>query len=292
MSDHEQRSDQQPVLVCGVGGITADAVLSALVAAGRPTHALVHRAVRTDAALALGAERVTVGDYDDPSSLATAMRDVESVYFVPPVYDEREPDWVEAAVRAAERAGVRKFVYHSVLHSYTPSMPHHERKARAEVVVRSSALQWTVLQPAMYAQTALRMRAVSPVGQIAVPFDPGSRFTVIDLADVALCAVEALTDARHDYAGYELAGGPAQSFSQMCAAMNRAAGEARTVVRVDPGSVIYHQAWTDRQHAEFAAMCAEYDANGLLGAPTGAAMLLGREPTTFEAVARRELTAT
>lgn len=50
---------------------------------------------------------------------------------------------------------VSRIAYHSVLHSNTLEMPHHIRKAGCERLLRHSPLSWTILQPAMYVQTAL-----------------------------------------------------------------------------------------------------------------------------------------
>ena len=278
------------VLVCGVGGITGDAVLAALADRGVHCRALVHREERRDAAIRLGAAEVVVADYGDPVALSIAMTQVTSVFFVAPVYQEAEPDWVRAAVKAAEAAGVDRFVYQSVLHAYTPSMPHHVRKAESEVIVRSSTLRWTVIQPAMYAQTVLRVRARSVPGALQIPYDPDAKFTVIDLGDIAECVAEILSDPLHAYAGYELAGGELLSVREMGQMMDHATGESRQVEKVDPDSLDLPASWSAQQRSEYALMCAEYDRHGLQGAATTATVLLRRPPTLFAEVASRELT--
>ena len=47
--------------------------------------------------------------------------------------------------------------------------------------------------------------------------------------------------------------------------------------------------WLQDTMADFAAMCEEYTDHGLLGNRNVARWLLDREPTAFEAVARRAL---
>lgn len=277
------------ILVCGVGGITGNAVLTALARRGLTTRALVHHESRRQGALDSGAAEVVVADYGDEPAMTAAMTGCQAVYFVAPVYQEAELQWVQTALSAAAAAGTTRFVYHSVLHSYTPSMPHHRRKAESEVAVRASALIWTIVQPAMYAQTVLRVRARSSTDTILVPYDPDARFCVIDVDDVAECIAQILTTAGHDFAGYELAGPQVETFRQMANMLNAELGEARVVTRSEPAAGALPPAWTDRQRADYAAMCAEYDAHGLLGSGNITAWLLGRPATPFVDVVRREL---
>lgn len=276
-------------LVCGVGGMTGDAVVAALAGRGMEVRALVHRDERREAALRLGATSVVVADYDDEARLTAAMDGVESVYFVAPVYQAAEPRWVATALRAAELAGVDRFVYHSVLHAYTPSMPHHRRKAESEVAVRASLLRWTIVQPAMYAQTVLRVRERSVDGQINVPYDPDALFSVVDVHDVAAAVAEVLADDVHAYAGYEVVGGEVQTFRDMVATMNAVLGESRDAIQVAASSLPLPTTWTAAQRDEYALMCNEYDAHGLLGSGAATAALLGRTPVTFEEVVTRDV---
>ncbi|GAA3213821.1 SDR family oxidoreductase [Microbacterium terregens] len=275
------------VLVCGVGGITGDAVSTALADEGFAVRALVHRTERTDAALATGASHVVVADYDDAPSLAHALDGMDAVFFVAPSYLEAEPRWVEATLEAARLAGVGRFVYQSVLHAYTPTMPHHERKARAEVAVRASGLDWTVLQPAMYAQTVLRIRARSGDGRIDAPYDPEARFAVVDVCDVGAAVAAVLGDARHVYGGYELVGTEAHTLRELVAIMNRGFGEERNIFEVAPHSLPLPSTWSERQREEYALMCEEYGRHGLLGSRAALTALLGRSPADFAEVVER-----
>jgi uncharacterized protein YbjT (DUF2867 family) len=278
-------------LVCGVGGITGDTVLSVLAQRGHAVRALVHSARREPAALELGAQSVVVGDYDDAESLSRAMDRVGAVFFVAPSYQEDEPRWVASALAAAEAAGVDRFVYQSVLHPFTPSMPHHARKAQAEVAVRASRLFWSIVQPAMYAQTVLRIRERSPEGRLHVPYDPDALFTVVDVRDVASSVAQVLADDVHVYASYEIVGTEVQTLREMAVTLDRVLGEDREVVQVEPATVPLPAHWGPRQRKEYALMCQEYGAHGLLGSGIATAALLGRAPTGFADVVARDARA-
>ncbi|RMF06944.1 MAG: hypothetical protein D6773_03950 [Alphaproteobacteria bacterium] len=43
---------------------------------------------------------------------------------------------------AAHRAGVGRFVFHSVLHPQTETMPHHWRKLKVSMVVKKGGIFW------------------------------------------------------------------------------------------------------------------------------------------------------
>lgn len=276
-------------LVCGVGGITGDAVVTELAARDFGTRALVHREERRPAALSLGAGTVAVADYDDEASLAAAMQGIDAVFFVAPSYQEFEPRWVAATLRAAEAAGVSRFVYQSVLHPFTPSMPHHLRKALSEIDVRASNLRWTILQPAMYAQTVLRIRQRSGEGSLSVPYSPDAHFAVVDVRDVAACVAEVVANDLHVFASYEIVGTEVQTLREMAATMNEVLGEQRHVVQVEPDSVSLPPAWGEQQRKEYALMCREYGANGLLGSMSATTGLLGRSTTSFANVVARDV---
>ncbi len=85
---------------------------------------------------------------------------------------------------AAEQAGVSRVVYHSVLRAATPDMPHYARKAQVELHLQHSKLAWTVLQPAMYAQSALLFFDKS-ADLLTPALDPTRPFTPIHVEDLA-----------------------------------------------------------------------------------------------------------
>jgi NAD(P)H dehydrogenase (quinone) len=77
--------------------------------------------------------------------LPEVLAGCDAVCVVAPNLYADEPAYVGEALEAAESAGVRRVVYHSVVAPYVPRMPHHLGKARSEDVVRRSAPAWTIL---------------------------------------------------------------------------------------------------------------------------------------------------
>jgi NAD(P)H dehydrogenase (quinone) len=287
-----------PVAVVGAAGQTGRRVVAALAALGASTRAVVRSSAGAATALAAGAGAVARGDLTDRDSLVAAFEGAAAVHVIPPLFHPDEDRLVATAVAAAERAGVDRFAYHSVLHAATPGVRHHERKARAEAVLRGSALDGTILEPGMYAQTlplffaeAFGCRREGDADVVSVPYDPAAPFTPIDLDDIAAATAVVLTEAGHAGATYELAGPERMSL--------RTGLELVALVRERPVSVrsVPAQAatvpehWTRSAVADVSAMWVHYDAHGLVGNANVLRMLLGREPTTVEHAIRRELAA-
>lgn len=205
------------ILLTGATGLVGTAVLQRLVAARRPVRCLV-RDPR-----GLGEHRVRVqlalGDLADPPSFRNAMRGVSTVIHLAGSARDQPAGSIEELngiatwrmVRAAERAGVQRFVFLSGL----GASPHHRArllraKGLAEEVVAASALETAIVATSLvYApddrtQRLLRRLLLgSPV--LPVIGRGASEFQPLWAADVAECLLAVLDrDAlhqRHDLAG-------------------------------------------------------------------------------------------
>lgn len=205
------------ILLTGATGLVGTAVLQRLVAARRPVRCLV-RDPR-----GLGEHRVRVqlalGDLADPPSFRNAMRGVDTVIHLAASARDQPAGSIEELngiatwrmVRAAEKAGVRRFVFVSGL----GASPHHRTrllraKALAEDVVAASSLETTILAASLVyapedrAQRLLRrLLLASPVlpvvGRGAAEFQP---VWAADLADCILATLDRdEARQRHDIAG-------------------------------------------------------------------------------------------
>lgn len=270
------------LVVLGAGGLFGGYLLDALRAGGFRVRAAVHRPTSVDRANAQGADEVVVADLGDPGDARRALEGAELVFMIPPAFHPDEDDLVTRALDAAGRAGVRRFVYLSVLHPHTPGLLHHMRKAAAEVAVRDSGLDWSILQPSMFAEIVLSTWGRAAPGVVSVPFDVRQTFSLIHLPDLAEVSLHVLAQPGHSSATYELAG-PSTSLLDAIGAAGRARGvrlEARTIdvtgAPLPPGVVE-----GTSQARDMRAMWREYDQHGLRGNSNIVRTLLGREPRTF-----------
>ena len=75
------------------------------------------------------------------------------------------------AMEAARTAGVKRFVYHSVLHPQTEEMPHHWQKLRVEEEIFRGGLPFTILQPCAYMQNVVAyLDDIVMKGRYVVPY--------------------------------------------------------------------------------------------------------------------------
>jgi uncharacterized protein YbjT (DUF2867 family) len=275
--------------VIGAGGQTGRAVLAALAGRERPGVALIHSPARARDVLAAGAAETRLIELDAaPESLVPVLEGLDAVYFVPPVFHPREQQLAANAIRACELANVERLVLHSVLHPWTPGLPHHQRKAKAEAFLRASSLVWTVLRPAMYAQTVLfYVRPGSD--EIDVPYSLSAPFTVIDIHDVGEAAAVVLLEAGHAYANYDLAGARVLTMGELAHELGHVLGRPLVAKEVPSWEVPVPRGWTREHFATGAAMWSHYDRHGLVGHPGGVRQLLGREPASFAEAIGRDL---
>lgn len=290
------------ILVTGAGGKTGRAVVQALAArqgaAGGaansgPVRAFARSGRASDEAAlrAAGAAEVVSGDMRVAADLARAMQGVNAVYHICPNVHPDEVSIGRAAIAAAQAAGVRHFVFHSVLHPQTEAMPHHWNKLRVEEMVFAAGLPFTILQPAPYMQNVLAgWAAITERGVYSVPYPVTSRLSLVDLDDVAQAAALVLGSTAHQGAVYELAGTPPMSQVDVAAALAEQLGRPVAAVsesvdtwerRVRAGGLGEAPIATLRQMFDY------YARYGLPGNPNVLGWLLGRPPATYAQFAAR-----
>jgi uncharacterized protein YbjT (DUF2867 family) len=270
------------ILVTGAAGKTGKAVVKALAARGAHVRALVRSPGHTAALLALGAAEVSVGSFDDPSTLARAAAGTQAIYHICPNVSRDEVSIARAVAAAAQEHKVRRFIFHSVLHPQIEAMPHHWNKMRAEELLLAADFDLTILQPTAYMQNILgAWRGIIEDGVLRIPYPAETRLSLVDLDDVAEVAARVLMEDGHNGATYELAGTAPLSQIEVATAIGTVLGRD---IRVEVESV---EAWENRVRAAgmgdhergtLAAMFRYYARHGLVGNPNTLRWLLGRAP--------------
>ncbi len=267
------------ILVTGAGGKTGRHVIAALLARGARVRAWARRPEQTASWPQDRVSRVA-GDLMAPDLWTRALAGVDAIYHIPPNMFPDEEALGELAIASAERAGVRRFVYHSVLHPQVEAMPHHWHKMRVEERLIASSLTYTILQPTAYMQNlAAAWPGIRDEGVLRQPYTPDARISLVDLGDVADVAARALLEPGHAYAIYELAGTPPLSQHEVAVVFSQALGRAIRAERLD------RDVWaarasglSDDARDALLKMFAYYDRHGLAGNPHVLRWLLGRAP--------------
>jgi NADH dehydrogenase len=231
------------ILLTGATGTIGSALLRRLTAAREPVRCLV-RDPR-----GLGDQRVRVqialGDLANPPSFRNALRGVDTVVHLAASIRDQPHASIEELnavatlrlVRAAEHAGVRRFVFFSAM-----GARHHSRtrffraKAVAQEAVEGAALETAVFSPSIvYAPgdpwlTLLERVAYLPA--IPVSGSGRARFQPIWAEDVADCVIAALMAGGPRRRSFELAGPDTLSYDDIVRMAVRAAGRRRRLVHV------------------------------------------------------------
>jgi NADH dehydrogenase len=231
------------LLLTGATGTIGLPLLRRLTAAGTAVRCLVRDPRR------LGAERVRVqialGELGDHLSFRHALRGVDTVVHLASVIRDQPNGSIEELagvatwrlVRAAERAGVERFVFFSALGASTRSRPRMMRaKAIAERAVIESSLSHTIFAPSLtYSPgdpflTLLERMSLLP----AMPISGAGRaaFQPIWAEDVADCVLAALRTSESIGARYELAGPETLSYREIVRCVLRAARRRRPIVGI------------------------------------------------------------
>jgi NADH dehydrogenase len=232
------------LLLTGATGSIGSRLLPLLLESGEDVRCLVREPRRlgerrVDVQIALG----DLGEMSDPYLVRQALRGVDTVIHLAATIRDQPPRRIEELnglatvrlLRAAERSGVKRFVFFSALNASAAQRTRFFRaKWLAEQAVDSSPLQTTIFAPSIVYDhsdpwiTLLRRFSFLPV--LPVSGDGRARFEPIWAQDAARCVVAALRQGERER--YELAGPETLSYDEMSDLVSRIAGRPRELVHV------------------------------------------------------------
>jgi len=278
------------ILVTGAGGKTGRALVKVL-SKIESVCAFAHHDQDIPTLKSLGADRVIVGDMRDEFAIDNAMQGARNVYHICPNMSPDEVKIGKVVITSGREAGVEHFVYHSVLHPQTEKMNHHWQKLRVEEMIFETGLPFTILQPAPYMQNLLAgWKSIVEDGVLRIPYSVDSKFSFVDLEDVAEVASTILTEPNHINAIYELAGTLPLSHVDVAEILSRVLNRdvhAEKEEIEDAAQRLRVQGLNEYALENLVDMFKYYDQWGLTGNPNILRWILKREPTSLEIFADR-----
>ena len=148
---------EMKILITGGAGKTGLSTIRALKNKDSEVtvRAFIHRESQRKLVKNHGADEIITGDMMNPEDMKKAMCDIDTVYHICPTADEREYEIGRLTYSMAEKAGVKRFVYHSVLHSIFSNLPHHEKKHMVEEMICEGEIPYVILKPAAFMQNLM-----------------------------------------------------------------------------------------------------------------------------------------
>jgi NADH dehydrogenase len=292
------------ILLTGASGTVGRALLPLLLEAGHDVRALVRdpRGLgrhRVEVQIALGdlarlgdrhLQRQALRGADTVIHLAAAIRDEPHARV-----EELNGLATVRLLRAAERAGVERFVFFSALGATDFQRTRFFRaKALAERAVAASPLASTSFAPSIVYEPGDRwvrlMRRLALLPVLPISGSGRSAYQPIWAADVARCVVSAL-GRNEERARYELAGPEVLTYDEIALTVARAAGRERPLVHVPLGLVHLTLVFLRRMFGD--AVFATWEEAELMEVPMTTprgpadAESLGVEPLALSEVLRR-----
>jgi uncharacterized protein YbjT (DUF2867 family) len=232
------------LLLTGATGSVGSRLLPLLLERGHDVRCLVREPRRlgprrVDVQIALG----DLGEMSDPYLVRQALRGVDTVVHLAATIRDQPPHRIEELnglatvrlLRAAERSGVKRFVFFSALNASEAQRTRFFRaKWLAEEAIASSSLETTIFAPSIVYDrsdpwiTLLRRFSFLPV--LPVSGEGRARFEPIWANDAARCVVSALE--RDGRQRYELAGPETLDYDEMSDLVSQIAGRPRQLVHI------------------------------------------------------------
>jgi uncharacterized protein YbjT (DUF2867 family) len=193
------------ILVAGATGALGSDIVRRLLARGERVRALVRStsdAAKVDSLEKSGAE-IARGDLKDPDSLQSACRGVKAVIStVSMIGTGKEGDSFEATdsegtrslIDAARAAGAERFLFISFDLAGMPDAPIVRAKGEVEDYLKSSGLNYTIIQPSFFMENWLgpMLFADTVLGTAKVYGEGTAKIRYVSASDVAELAAQAV----------------------------------------------------------------------------------------------------
>lgn len=274
------------ILAVGAAGKFASLVVPELAKRGAKVRGLVRDAKQSEEVRKHGAAEVAVGDLGDRASVDAALNGVDSVFYIAPTYLPDEAEVGKAMVEAAKQAGVRRFVFSSLIHPILSALPGHIAKAPVEEAILASDMEFTFLHPTTFFQNIAGVwPTVVKTGVFTEPWSPDILFSRVDYRDVAEVAAIALLEERLLFGTFELCAEGYLNRKDVASLMGEVLGRKIEAGKIDLDKPTddSENSGGDEQTSEMKAMIDWYDVHGLVGNPLILRAILGREPRTLRA---------
>ena len=285
------------VLVTSSTGLTGKAVVKGLARNGVEVRAMLHSSARASEMHALGAKETVIGEIELRRDLVRSMEGMDSVYYIAPTAREDEAEIGKMAIEAAKEAGIKRFIYQSVLHSIEPGLPHHRQILEVERALIDSGLEYSIVQPAPFMQNILNSKDALLNNKVFVQKffinkESSNRINLIDVEDFGESVAEIVCNPRYIYSTLELCGPQNLSVTDILSSLEGVTGEKIDLRCISDEEIM--NGMRAKGAAEYSVetlleMFHHYNNGDFCGSLFISEAILRRKPTTFYDFLKREI---
>ena len=216
------------ILVTGATGKQGSAVAQALIKRGQRVRALTRKPEAT-AALAKAGAQIVRGDFNDRSSVESALRGCDGIFAMSTPFEtgmDSEVQQGKLLAEAAKAANIRHFVYTSVGSAQlNTGIPHFETKFQVEQHIKKLSLPYTILRPVWFMENfGTWLLPGIQNGTLSAPLWPQTKLHMIALRDIGEFAAAAFINPER-FLGRELElAGDVLTFPQVAEMLSKALG--------------------------------------------------------------------
>ncbi|MFI9510784.1 SDR family oxidoreductase [Nocardia sp. NPDC052566] len=213
------------VAVTGASGQLGRLIVEALLREGAAPVVAVVRDPQKVADLAEQGVDVRQADYDDAAALDRALAGVDRVLLVSGNEFGARVAQHTNVIRAAERAGVRLFVYTSIPNAETNPMTLAQEHRGTEAVLAESTVPHAILRNSWYWENFVGALPHAVESGVLYGAAGEGRVAGAARADYADAAAKVLTTDGHAGAVYELGGSERITYTELAQVISEAAGK-------------------------------------------------------------------
>ncbi|CAM3401604.1 SDR family oxidoreductase [Hydrogenibacillus schlegelii] len=202
-----------------------------------PANEIVAAVRNPGKAAELAAQGVTIreADYTRPATLEAAFAGIDKLLLISSSEIGQRVQHHRNVIDAARRAGVKLFVYTSLLHADTSQINLAEEHRQTEAAIRASGLPYVILRNGWYTENYEDTVRSAVQNGVLVGSAGDGRISSASRADYAEAAAVVLTSEGHEGKVYELAGDEAWTMDDLAREISRQVGRDIPYRNVDPG---------------------------------------------------------
>lgn len=257
----------EKILVTGASGQLGHLIVKALLEK-LPASLIIAGARNTDKAKDLATYGVEIRevDYERPETLETAFSGVEKLLLISSSEIGKRAQQHEAVIDAAKKAGIKLFVYTSVLHCETSTLGLAEEHRQTERALLASGIPWVILRNGWYTENYAASIPMAVEHGVLLGSANNGRIASAARKDYAEAAVAVLVSKEQQTGKiYELAGDEVYTLTEFAAEVSRQS--SKSIVYKDILEEEYRKILTDAGLPEpVAALLADSDSAASKGA--------------------------